>query len=250
MEQPWLQCAPDLGRVADDGGRVVGFIGMVYSDRLIAGATERIVNVCAWYLEKPYRSRGVGVELMRSATNDDTMSYHILTSSSRTLAILDAVGYRVMDSERFFWEARAVARSEVSVESDTQRIGNRVNDNQRKLLDDHVGLPVRAYLLDSASATSFALFSVVRKDDEQQYFDLLHLDGVGTFADNAQAIANLIATEPRAILAADCRFFRSDEVDAEKFVIDVPRFYKSVRLKPWQIDDLYSEVQVMNLKLE
>ena len=128
------------------------------------------------------------------------MSYHILTSSSRTLAILDAVGYRVMGRERFFWEARA----EISVESDTQRIRNRVNDNQRKLLDDHVDLPVRAYLLDSASATSFALFSVVRKDDEQQYFDLLHLDGVGTFADNAQASANLIATEPRAILASDC----------------------------------------------
>ncbi len=250
MEHPWVERAPDLGRVADHDGRVVGFVGMVYSDRFIADKWERVVNICAWYLDKPYRRQGVGIELMRSATADPVMSYHILTSSSRALSILEAVGYQVMDSERFFWRAQPGGGEAVSVEADAVVIRNRADSNQRRILDDHASLPVRAYLLNTASAPSLALFSVVRKGDHQQYFDLLHLDNPGAFAANAQAVADRIATEPGTIVAADCRFFHGHRVDAERFRIDVPRFYKSNRLKPWQLDNLYSEVQLMDLKLD
>src|SRR5690348_17824813 len=84
----WRPENADLGRVAADGGRIVGFVGMVCADRTIGGRRERIVNICAWYLEKAYRGHGFGAELMRRATDDPSVTYTILTSSSKTTHIL------------------------------------------------------------------------------------------------------------------------------------------------------------------
>jgi predicted N-acetyltransferase YhbS len=100
MRYPWLAEKPDLGRVAVDGARVAGYVGMVHADRAIGGRRERIVNICAWYLDRDYRGRGLGFELMRAATEDEGRSYTILTSSAKTLRLLDAVGYRVLVADR------------------------------------------------------------------------------------------------------------------------------------------------------
>ncbi len=107
-----------------------------------------------------------------------------------------------------------------------------------------------AFAFESSSGASLGLFSAVRKGDDQQYFDLLYVDGAAAFAANAQALANQIATESRPIMAADCRFFHGHRVEAECFEIVVPRFFKSDRVQPWQLDNLYSEVQQMGLKLD
>ena len=77
----WLAQKPDFGRVVDDGGKVVGFVGSVYADREIAGRRERVVSMSSWYLDKAYRGQGLGFELMRSATEDDEASYTMITVS-------------------------------------------------------------------------------------------------------------------------------------------------------------------------
>src|SRR5215831_10514346 len=84
MTYRWLDEKPDFGRVAFVDGRLVGFVGMVYANRVLDGRPHRVVNICAWYLKKAHRKAGFGFELMRSAIADDTMSYTILTTSSRS----------------------------------------------------------------------------------------------------------------------------------------------------------------------
>src|SRR5215831_14565558 len=165
MTYRWLDEKPDFGRVAIVDGRLVGFVGMVYADRVLDGRRHRVVNICAWYLKKAHRKAGFGFELMRSAIADDTMSYTILTSSSRSVAILDAIGYRVLDDHRQLWTAKG-APAGIGMERDLPRILSRVDPVTRRMLQDHAGLPVQAVLVSDATGDCLVVFVIAKKGDD------------------------------------------------------------------------------------
>ena len=66
FDYPWRPAdAPDCGRVLQEGGRIVGYLGATYVDRTLDGRVERICNMSSWYLLRPYRGQGHGREASR-----------------------------------------------------------------------------------------------------------------------------------------------------------------------------------------
>jgi len=250
MTYRWLDDKPDFGRVAIVDGQLVGFVGMVYSDRVLEGRRHRIVNICAWYLKKAYRKAGFGFELMRSAIADDAMSYTILTSSSRSVSILDAIGYRILDDDRRVWTAKGVPAG-LEIEEDLSRILGRIDANARQLLSDHDGMAVRPLLISDGAGTCLAVFTIAKKRDDVSYYDILHIDNPLFFATRAQAIADsLLPRDRKAVLAIDTRLLQGHACDGVVERLLVPRYYRSTTLQPGQIDNLYSELQLLDLKLD
>ena len=186
----WLADKPDFGRVADDGGRIVGFVGSVYADREIAGRRERVVSMSSWYLDKAYRGQGLGFELMGSATADDSATYTMITVSPRNLAMLPKLGYRILDHDRHVWSASGRPVAGLDIEQDVGRILERVDASQQLMLRDHAGLPVRPVLISTRDGSCLAVFSVKKKGEDVTYFDALHLSDPGFFAAHAQSIAD------------------------------------------------------------
>ena len=144
MTYRWLEDKPDFGRLAIVDGTLVGFVGMIYADRVIGGRRHRIVNICAWCLKKAHRKAGFGIELMRSAIADDSMSYTILTSSSRTPPLLDAIGYRILDDDRRIWSARGEP-GRLEIEKDESRISTQIDSSARDMLRDHAAFSSRLH---------------------------------------------------------------------------------------------------------
>jgi GNAT superfamily N-acetyltransferase len=249
---PWLDQKPDLGRVAVEGERVVGYVGMVHADRDIGGRRERIVNVCAWFLDKEFRGRGLGHALMAEATADDRASYTILTSSAKTRKILDAVGYRELDAERRVWRRRGTAPARaISFVEDPARIIAEVGARSRRLLRDHEGMPVQPMLIGAEGRTCLLVFSVKLKGDDVAYWDLLHVRDRVFFSAYAQDLADtILPAGKKAVLAADLRFVDPSAQHGERERFAVPRFFKTMRLRPEEIDNLYSEIQLLDLKLD
>jgi GNAT superfamily N-acetyltransferase len=251
MTYDWLADKPDLGRVVEADGRILGYVGMVYADRTVAGRRERIVNICAWYLDKSLRGEGLGTALMADATADDAMSYDIMTSSSRTLAILEAVGYRVLDDARWVWRRGAAEGDAARCTRDMDAIRAAVDDEARRMLDDHAGLPVTPLLAEADETRALIVFSVKHKAEDVTWFDVLHTSDQTFLGRHGGAIAAAILPEDEpAVLAADCRFVAGDASGAAREMLPVPRFYKSRRLQPHQIDHLYTELQLLDLKLD
>jgi len=250
MTYRWLDDKPDFGRVAIVDGRLVGFVGMVYSDRVLEGRRHRIVNICAWCLNKAHRKAGFGFELMRSAIADDAMSYTILTSSSRSVSLLDAIGYRILDDDRRIWIARGDPTG-LEIEEDPSRILRRVDSVARDMLRDHDELPIRPVLLADRTGSCLAVFSVAKKRDDVTYYDVLHLTNPLFLAARAQAIADaLLPRDRKAVLAVDTRLLQGHANDGTAERLLVPRYYKSSTLQPGQIDNMYSELQILDLKLD
>jgi len=250
MTYRWIAEKPDLGRVAIVEGRVVGYVGMVYADRRLGQRRHRIVNICAWYLDKAYRGLGLGLELMRSATADPETTYTNLTSSSRTLTLLDRVGFRVLDSERRLWTVQAPPVG-LAIERDEAQILKACEAAQAEMLRDHAGLPIRPILIREGEESCLAVFSIKQKHQGDPYFDVLHLSNPAFFAARAQAIADsLLPRSGRAVLAADARLLMGDPQGGTIQPMPVPRFFKSSRLQPAEIDNMYSELQLLDLKLD
>jgi hypothetical protein len=250
MTYEWLADKPDLGRVVEADGRILGYVGMVYADREVGGRSERTVNICAWYLDKSLRGEGLGTKMMADATADPSMTYDIMTSSKNTLGILDAVGYRVLDDHRYVWRKTAHATAELTVFDDPAAIRTRVNAGDVRLLDDMAGLPATPLLIEADDGQALLFFSIKRKGADVTWFDLLHTSDRAFLAANAQALAGAILPDGPAVLAADCRFVDGAADGAERQALPVPRFYKTERLAPHEIDHLYTELQLLDLKLD
>ena len=250
MTYGWLAEKPDLGRVAVVDGRVVGYVGMVYADRQLEGGRHRVVNICAWYLDKAFRGRGLGFELMRSATDDPQATYTNLTSSSRTLKLLDGVGFRVLDAERRLWTAEG-APARLNIERDEKKILRKCGTAEGALLRDHAGLPICPVLIEDGNESCLAVFSVKQKYDDETYFDLLHLSNPKFFTARAQAVADCLLPRNRsAVLAADTRLLMGQPHGGTIHPMPVPRYFKSSRLAPGAIDNMYCELQLLDLKLD
>ena len=168
----------------------MGFVGSVYADREIAGRRERVVSMSSWYLDKAYRGQGLGFELMGSATADDSATYTMITVSPRNLAMLPKLGYRILDHDRHVWSASGRPAAGIEIEQDLARILERVDPAQRRMLQDHAGLPVRPVLISAGHGSCLAVFSVKKKGEDVTYFDAMHLSDPGFFAGHAQAIAD------------------------------------------------------------
>jgi GNAT superfamily N-acetyltransferase len=251
MTYPWLEPKPDFGRVAEVDGKVVGFVGSVYADRQINGRRERVVSMSSWYLDKAYRGRGLGFELMRSATEDERFTYTMLTVSPRNLAMLPGLGYRILDHDRRVWVAEGSPQDWLHVEQDPTRIEARVDANQQRMLEDHRAQPIRPILLSAHGRSCLAIFSVKRKGADITYFDVLHLSDPHFFADHAQAIANaLLPRDGEARLAADTRLLHGREDIGQVQPMPVARYYKSMSLSPAEVDNMYSELLLLDLKLD
>lgn len=67
---PWLEAPPDYGHLAEENGRVIGFLGAIYADREIRGERIRVCGITSWCVSRDQRSMRVGTRLTREFLDD------------------------------------------------------------------------------------------------------------------------------------------------------------------------------------
>ena len=78
----------------------------------------------------------------------------------------------------------------------------------------------------------------------------MHIGEPGLFAAHAQAVADRLLPPGKAVLAVDRRLLAGHPADGRVESIPVARYYKSNRLEPRDVDNLYSELLLLDLKLD
>lgn len=243
FDYPWRPAdASDYGRVLEDRGRIVGYLGATYVDRQIAGQTVRICNMSSWYLLRDYRGQGHGRAMVLDLTAGPEVTYTDLTATPQVHAMLLAhAGFAVLDEER--WILR---RSE----STTRPAALQEVRLTAPPLADHVGLrDLRIVRAEIGGNTCTLAMQVKMKGADAAYHQLLHVDEPEVLARHAEAIATAILPVGPAVLAIDRRLVPARPTGATVEPIPQPRLYKSRRLRRDQIDNLYNEVLLLDQKL-
>ncbi len=253
----WLADMPDFGRVAIAGGRIVGYLGAIYSDRSVNGEIIRFVNPHSWYMEKPARRvvkgmmGGLGLEMLRDLTRNPDQHYYTSTSSRLTLALLRRVGFRMLDHSKQVWRAKPETKTPLGFEvvRDEAMILSAVDASWRKVIEDHRTWPVYPLLVRSQQHALLMMMATSMKGDDETWHDVMSCSDPDLLALWGQSIADLILDDGDGRFACDLRFCNGVAEGAQTVKLDVARYFKSQALAPQHFDHLYSEIQLLGQKL-
>ena len=265
MTYEWLDDKPDFGRVVDADGVVLGFCGMVYSDRLLGSEAtgrrmERMVSMSSWYLDRSLRGMGLGSKMLVSSIADPMMTYATLTNSPKPLAKQDEAGLRVLEDHRYLWHKKAGrlhAGLSHNIESSGSAICEKVPEHEQLLINDMASQPLTPYLLQADGVDNLLFFSIKRKAEHITWYDLMYASDLNHFSNHGQGLADALLPDSPSVLAADGRFVTAPAAEATREMLPVPRYFKPAldpagndRVAPHEVDHLYSELQLLDFKLD
>ena len=246
----WLADRPDYGVLLLAGGEIAGCLGVIHAQRLIGGRTVRTANLSSWYILKRWRGQGLGLAMLQHATRDAGVTYTTFSSNPPALRVMAAAGLVPLDDARLLWRRRGAAGSDIAVLSGFAAVLPEVGHGERRLLEDHRDLPVHPHLLRSTEGDCLVMLSIKRKGADIAYHEALHVGRPAVLARHIQAFADAVLAPGDSVLSVDSRFLEGLQLTpAEREPIAVPRYFRSLDLARREVDSLYSEIPLLDLKL-
>ena len=247
----WAPWTDEFGVVAVDGDRLAGFLGVVYAERRLPNGPQRSGNLTSWYIGKTYRGRGLGLDMLLAATSRNDITYTTFSSNPPALRLMKKAGLELLDDKRLIWDAgRKVVPSGVEILTEPHEIRRHLSACAAQLMADHAGLNVRPYLIRPDGGNGcLVLLYVKEKGADIAYHEILHVGEPAVFGRHAAAFAAEILPPRQALLSVDSRFLPGDIKPDRVEPIEVPRFYRPVGMRAAEVDFLYSEIVLLDLKL-
>ena len=241
----WGGARGEFAVTARDGGALVGVLGVNDSLRHTPRGLRHYRNLSSWYVLKSHRGMGIGEALMRTAMADPEVTSTNLTSSKGALPLVDRIGFRVLDANRLVWRhgGSAPLPRTLSPLGDAD-----LNAVDSQVLRDHADLNLKPVVIETPGGPLTLVLSVKQKVDEYVTHEVVYVGQPDLLARHGRAVADTLLPPDAAIFSVDSRLVKGAQPDAVE-AIEVPRFYKGDSLLPSEIDHMYSEIVLMDMKL-
>lgn len=255
MDYPWRPADAERGWLVEDCGRIVGFMGTIYSDRQTRLGVRRFCDLSSWYLLADYRGDGTGDTLLRSGMAKPGVTYQTMTARRATGRKIRALGFSVLDSTRSLFRPSGAANP-LSRIYDPAEISERLNDEERVMLDLHRGFDIHHAIVGTDDTIDreggnavWLVWQRKLKGEGIAYHEILHASDYDFLSGHAAAIAETICIGEKAVLAIDSRWMNPSDDAGQIETIPLPRWYRSPDLGPKDVGHLYSEVILLDQKL-
>jgi RimJ/RimL family protein N-acetyltransferase len=247
----WIPEDDRYGAVVMDGEELCGFLGIVFADRPLAGTTHRTGNITSWYLEKDRRRSGLGQEMLALVTSLPDVTYVATSPNPRSGGLLAKVGWAVLEERRFLWH-----RSSQLSDTEVRRIASprdagELDADSRRVLADHAGLNIEPYVLRGPDGETCLVVTYVKlKGADVAHHEILHVSDRPVFTRLVRDFANAVLAPADAVLSLDSRFVTEAARPDEIVRLEIPRTFKPCGTEAHHIDFLYSEVVLLDLKIQ
>ncbi len=242
-------CGPE-GRYAitvRDDGKLIGVLGLVYAERQTSNGPRTTADMTSWYVLKDYRGQGVGKKMIALATLDPDVTVTNFSSAKAAVNVLEKAGLRELDRERLVWHPSKDAGFDVH--EDPLSLGDRLPAKDRRIIEDHQGLRLRFLSVETPEGFCTMVIYPQKKHDDYVTHEIMYLADQPLFARYAKQIAASVLPSEAAILSLDRRFSRDGIVCDEVRAFATPRYCQHGLLDPSEIDMLYSECVLLNIKI-
>ena len=235
-----------------DGSRVVGVLGMLFSERNIAGRTARFCNLHSWYVDDEFR--GKSLLLMRQALRLGDHTLTDFTPTEKVCAISTRLGFEPLDSAvrvllPFGGKSTRAARdSAIQITSDSNVIKANLSPSDSVLFHTHQVRHCEHLLVTHADQICYLICSNV-----DRYFlpyrQIHYISNKPLFEQALPQIttyllagsnAHFTAVEDR--LVAGLKLPRSFRLPMQSRQI-----FRPYNVDPAEIDELSSEVSLLGL---
>lgn len=241
----WGGANGEFAVTARDGDTLVGVMGMNDSIRHTPRGPKRYRNLTSWYVLKSHRGMGLGETLMHTAMADPEVTSTNLTSAKAALPLVGRIGFNVLDATRLVWRQSGAAPLSLTLDPlrDTS-----LNAIDAKVLSNHAGLNLKPVVIETPDGPLTLVLSVKQKVDEYVTHEVTYVGQPDLLARHASAVADTLLPEQAAVFSVDSRFITGAQGGISE-PIEVPRFFKGTSLLPAEIDHMYSEIVLMDMKL-
>ena len=252
FEYRWERDEDYCGLALRDDGQTVGFIGMIFSRRRINGRVEKFCNLSSWFVREEYRTRAVSLLLPLLRMRDYTITD--LTPSRTVYQIQQKLGFKDLDAHgrillpfgRRLFGAKHLAVQTTHAEADIRQILSAVH---LKIFDDHHDYQCEHFLLSAGKRYCYIIYS--RHKRKRLPFVYIHyISDQDLFGQTYPQIRGAIMSHARVCFAViDSRLVAGLKLPVS-FCLPyrTPKQYLSSSLEPTQIDNLYSELVLLNLR--
>ncbi|MEF2553694.1 GNAT family N-acetyltransferase [Aurantimonas sp. A2-1-M11] len=245
LDYPWRPDGVERGWLVEDHGRIVGFMGTIYSDRRIGGQVRRFCDLSSWYLLADYRGDGTGDELLRSGMAQPGVTYQTMTARRATGRRIRALGFSILDDSRSLFRPGSPGAGRLSVLREASAIRARLDAAQRAVFDAHAGFDLHQAIVGD----TWIVWQRKLKGDSIAYHEILHASDPAFLSAEAQTIADVLVTGERGVLAIDTRFMTPGDDPGTIEAIVLPRWFRSPHVAARDVDHLHSEIILLDQKL-
>ena len=187
--------------------------------------------------------------MVELAAADPTVTVTNFSSAVGAVPVVKAAGLTVLDSERLIWRTSLDGPALLKLHREPKRLWNELSAQDQQILEDHRGLNLTPVAVETPDGICLLVLSIKQKSEDRVTFEVMYVGERALLARYAADIANSLLPPDGAIFSVDQRFLptavKADAVEA----FAVPRFYTAGRMDPGEIDHLYSEIVLLDLKL-
>ena len=101
FEYPMVKRSPNLGFVLESHGEIVGFLGAIYSQRIVSGQVQRFCNMSSWYTRPGFRESSLSLLTAMLAQPGYTITN--FTPNRDVVQVIRACGFRRLESHKVLW---------------------------------------------------------------------------------------------------------------------------------------------------
>jgi hypothetical protein len=247
----WQSPEEHVGYALSDGGRLVGFVGLLFSEVWLEGRAEKLCNVTSWIVEERYRGEGVTLLLPVRKASGYTVTN--MSGEPHVREIFQRLGFDTLE------ESTAIMRPPLSprgyripkglrILTDPADFPHVLAEIDLRIYADHA--PYARHLVAvSGEGSCYGVFSVRRRRRLRTAL-FHHLSDPATFVRALPSIRRHLFRRYGVVLAeCDARLLAGVEVPAGfQIKREFPRLFRSSTLNAASVPNLYSEVILLNLE--
>ncbi|NER20247.1 MAG: hypothetical protein F6J96_05860 [Symploca sp. SIO1C2] len=234
-----------------DDQEAVGFIGLLFSQRVIADKVEHFCNLTTWFVKEQYRDCSLSMMLPILRLKDHTLTD--LSASDGVIRISKRLGFQELDSRvRILFPSgifgNIVLSNNLQLTQDKDTISKTLKNNDLQLFQDHLLYPHCGHLLAyNSSGYCYIIYTVV-KNYKLSHCYIQYISNPELFSKSSLSIRAKIAKAGQTpIVVVDSRIVRGLKLlFSYELPLQLTKLYKSNSLRAEQIDNLYSELMLLN----
>lgn len=241
----WQQTSPNHGFMLVSGDRIQGVYLAFYSQRCIDGSIEKFCNLAAWCVREEQRAQGL--RLLRAILSQDGYTFTDLSPSGNVVPLNARLNFQLLDTATALvpnlpWPPGWLTRTRIV--SDPATIESLLEGRDRDIYRDHSRAAAAHHLVILCGNQScYVMFRRDRRKNLPLFASILHVGNPDLFRKAGRHLYSYLLTH-FGILATlvEKRVVR----DFPRFAILLrsprPKMFRSSRLRPEQVDYLYSEL--------
>jgi hypothetical protein len=201
FEYTWLADKPNIGALVESDGRIGGFLGALYSRRVIGGRPREICNLTSWAVDEPYRRASLA--MLKCLLDQRGHTFTTFSASPPVAEILGVLKFETVRSHKLLFTAAAAARrprgEPIQVLDGAERVAPHLGPDHRQILDDHRPYRCGHVLVERGNRRCYAV-TIRRGRGARMFADVLYASDPQLFVDAIGAVQRALFRVHRTVL--------------------------------------------------